>query len=128
MSMYFAQTQMQNVYTPLNFTPHLVFCIIATVVYCAQYYRKRSSHYLLLALAVDGTFLTQMNTDSIFIALLGIFELAMLIAAGVFAYKFSKEQKAAEQAAAPKSKAETEDSHTPPEETKEDAVEKAFDD
>lgn len=115
---------MQNVYTPLNFMPHLVFCIIATAVYCTQYYRKRSSHYLLLALAVDGTFLTQMNTDTIFITLLGIFELAMLIAAGVLAYKYSKAQKTAEETAAPAKEEKT----TPPEQPKEDAVDKAFDD
>ncbi|MCR5817406.1 MAG: hypothetical protein K6F91_11035 [Ruminococcus sp.] len=127
MIMNFVESNMQNVYTPLNFMPHLVFCIIATVVYCTQYYRKHSAHYLLLALAVDGTFLTQLNTDSIFITLLGLFELAMLIAAGVMAHKFSKEQKAAEQAAAPESAAKTEEEHTPPTE-KDDAVEKAFDD
>ena len=123
MSLLYAASQMQNVYTPLGFTPHLIFCIAATAVYCTQYYRKHSSHYLLLALAVDGTFLTQLNTDSIFITLLGIVEAALLIAAGVFAYKFSKEQKAAEAASA-----EPEEKHTPPEEKKESAVDSAFDD
>ena len=123
--MYFAESKMQNVYTPLTFTPHLIFCIIATVVYCTQYYRKHSSHYLLLALAVDGTFLTQMNTDSIFIALLGVFEVAMLIAAAVLGMKFSKQQKLAEQAA--EAAQSNDEEHTPPEQ-KEDAVEQAFDD
>ena len=118
---------MQNVYTPLSFMPHLVFCIIATAVYCTQYYRKHSSHYLLLALAVDGTFLTQLNTDSIFITFLGIFEVSILIAAGVFAYKFSKEQKLAEQQAAA-AEGKGDDEHTPPKQEKENAVDKAFDD
>lgn len=115
---------MQNVYTPLPFTAHLIFCIAATAVYCTQYYRKHSSHYLLLALAVDGTFLTQINTDSIFITLLGIVELALLIAAAVFAFNFSKEQKEKEKAA----KAEGEEEHKPPQEEKENAVDAAFDD
>ena len=117
---------MQNVYTPLPFSAHLVFCIVATLVYCLQYYRKHSSHYLLLALAVDGTFLTQMNTDSIFITLLGIVEVALLIAAAVFSYRFSKEQK--EKAKAEESSNDDEDVHKRPEEKKENAVDAAFDD
>lgn len=124
MTTLFAESQMQNVYTPLNFGPHLIFCLIATAVYCTQYYRKHSSHYLLLALAVDGTFLTQINTDSIFIALLGVFEVAMLIAAGVIAFRAGKENKPAQEQAS----AGADDDHTPPAQEKEDAVEKAFDD
>ena len=123
LSLLFASAQMQNVYTPLPFTAHLVFCIAATAVYCAQYYRKHSSHYLLLALAVDGTFLTQINTDSIFITLLGVVELALLIAAAVFSFQFSREQK--RKAAA---EGKDNDEHKPPEEKKENAVDAAFDD
>ena len=125
MSMYFAQSQMQNVYTPLPFTAHLVFCIIATAVYCTQYYRKKSIHYLLLALAVDGTFLTQINTDSIFITLLGVVELALLIAAAVYAFKFSKEQKRA-QKEKEDNKGNDDDKKAP--KAKENAVDAAFDD
>ncbi len=131
-----AGSQMQNVYTPLPFAAHLVFCIIATAVYCTQYYRKNAPHYLLLALAVDGTFLTQISTDSIFIMMLGMVELAFLIAAGVFAYKYSKEQKAKEAAEKTEEKAdgtpdkeeEGEDTPEAPKEEKKDIVNDAFDD
>lgn len=146
----FASSQMQNVYTPLPFAAHLVFCVIASAVYCTQYYRKNAPHYLLLALAVDGTFLTQISTDSIFIMLLGMVEFALLIAAGVFAYRYSKEQKEkAQKEQARKERAEKEkaraeddddadeeeaqededDTDAPaPAEEKEDVVDKAFDD
>lgn len=121
------QTPMQNVYTPLNFTAHLVFCLIATAVYCTQYYRKKSPHYLLLALAVDGTFLTQINTDSWFIMALGVLEIVLLAAAAVFAFRASKAKKA-ELAQKSDDNSDDDDDHTPPEEDKRNAVEAAFDD
>ena len=120
----FAQTPMQNVYTPLPFTAHLIFCLVASAVYCTQYYRKKAPHYLLLALAVDGTFLTQINTDSWFITSLGVIEVGLLVAAAVFAFRLSKEKKAAEAA----SGSNDDTPHAPPKEDKKDAVEAAFDD
>ena len=52
-------TGMQNVYTPLPFKVHFIFCIIATLLYLVQFYRKRSAYYLLIMAAIDLTFVTQ---------------------------------------------------------------------
>ena len=56
----FSATQgLQNVYTPFPFKMHLGFCIIATILYLIQFYRRGSFHYLVLMAAIDLTFLTQ---------------------------------------------------------------------
>ena len=83
-------TQMQNVYTPLPFKVHLIFCIIATIVYIAQYARRKAPHYLLIMLAIDATFVTQFCTESIIIAALFGLEVLLLAAAAVFSHRFNK--------------------------------------
>lgn len=93
-------TAMQNVYTPLPMNIHLIFCIIATVVYLAQYARKGAVHYLLLMLAVDLTFVTQICTTNAVIGFLFAAEVVLLICSGVFSYRFNKKQKADEKAPA----------------------------
>lgn len=93
---------MQNVYTPFPFTMHLVFCLIATFVYGAQFVRRGSKHYLLLLLAVDATFITQLCTTSIIITFLFILEVLLLAAALVFSIKFNKQQKLKEEMKAAK--------------------------
>ncbi len=85
--------KLQNVYTPLPLYVHLTFCIIATVLYLVQFYRKKTFHYVFLMIAVDLTFLTQYITSSAFITTLGVLEVGLLIAAGVTSFKYSKEQK-----------------------------------
>lgn len=84
---------MQNVYTPFPFAMHLIFCLIATFVYGAQFMRRGSKHYLLLLIAVDATFITQFCTTNIIITCLFILEVGLLAAAAVLSYKFNKEQK-----------------------------------
>lgn len=81
---------MQNVYTPFPFTMHLIFCIVATLVYGLQFVRKGSKHYLLMLLAVDATFVTQFCTTSIVMTCLFVLEVALLIAAAVCSHKFNK--------------------------------------
>lgn len=93
-------TAMQNVYTPLPMNIHLIFCIIATIVYLAQYARKGAVHYLLLMVAVDLTFITQICTANAVIGCLFAAEVVLLICSGVFSYKFSKKQKSEEKAPA----------------------------
>ena len=55
--MIFAQEQLQNVYVPLPLKAHVIFCIIATIVYALEIYRKKSPHYVFMMLAVDATLL-----------------------------------------------------------------------
>lgn len=89
------QVGLQNVYTPFPFKMHLIFCIVATVVYLTQFARKRSIHYLLIMLAIDATFITQINTSQIIITCLFILEVALLVAAGIFSHIYTKQQKLA---------------------------------
>lgn len=93
---------LQNVFTPLPYKMHLGLCVIATVLYLVQYYRKGSWHYLLLMFAVDLTYLTQTSfcyKDG-FITALGAAEAALLIASIVtyvfYAKKLKTERAAAE--------------------------------
>lgn len=88
---------MQNVYTPLSAKAHFVFCLIATVVYLLQFYRRGSWHYLVIMAAVDVTFVTQTSIcrTSGAIAVLGAVEFVLLAFAAVLSIRFSRSQKAA---------------------------------
>lgn len=89
-------TSLQNVYTPFSFGMHLGFCIVATIVYGLQYYNKKSLHYLLLLIACDLTFVTQINTSKPVIAGLFVAEVLLLAGAAFFSFKYSKKLKAEE--------------------------------
>lgn len=82
--------QLQNVYTPLPLTAHFVFCIIATIVYLVQFYRKGSYHYLLMMAAVDATIITQFRTTPAAIAGLAICEAVLLVCAAVLSFRYNK--------------------------------------
>lgn len=88
-------TQLQNVYTPFPLTMHIVFCVIATLVYGLQYISKKSLHYMLLLIACDLTFVTQLNTSKIMITCLFFAELFLLIGAAYFSFRYNKKLKAA---------------------------------
>lgn len=91
-------SQMQNLYTPLPMMPHFVFCLIATVIYLAQYYRKGHIHYLLVMAAIDLTFVTQINTSDIVINCLFWGEIVILAAAAVLSFRISRKKKKEEKA------------------------------
>ena len=74
-------TNMQNVYTPLPFNFHLCFCLVATLLYLVQFYRKRSVYYLLIMIAVDLTFVTQYWTSKPVICGLAVAEIALIVSA-----------------------------------------------
>ena len=88
---------MQNVYTPMPMGVHFVFCLIATLLYLVQFYRKGAWHYLLLMIAVDLTFITQLWTSHFAISALAIAEAALLIAAAILCFRYNKALKAAHQ-------------------------------
>lgn len=92
---------------------HLTFCVIATLVYGLQYIRKKSLHYILLIIAFDLTFITQIYVSQTLLIVLAIAEIGLLTAAGVLSHKYNKEHSEEE----PKSKSKGES-----------AVESAFDD
>ena len=83
---------LQNVYAPLPFKVHFIFCIIATLLYMTQFMRKRSVHYLIIMVAIDLTIVTQFCTESIVIAFLFGIEVILLVLAGIFSHKYNKAQ------------------------------------
>ena len=107
---------LQNVYTPFSFGMELIFCIAATIVYGAQYITKKSPHYMLMLIACDLTIVTQINTSKPVLIGLFVAEIALLVGAAVFSFKYSKQQK----------KAEGEKKKAP--KTESDAVGEAFED
>ncbi|WP_124100231.1 hypothetical protein [Ruminococcus sp. Marseille-P6503] len=88
---------MQNVYTPMPLGVHFIFCLIATLLYLVQFYRKGSWHYILLMAAVDLTFITQFWTSHFAIWTLAVSEAALLIGAAVLSYRYNKAVKAVRQ-------------------------------
>ena len=86
--------ELQNVYTPLPFNIHFGFCLIATLIYLVQYWRKRSAYYLFVMIAIDLTFVTQYFTSKPVIWGLAIAEVLLIIAAIVSASLHNKKIKA----------------------------------
>lgn len=87
-------SELQNVYTPLPFNIHFGFCILATLLYLVQFWRKKSAYYLLIMIAVDLTFVTQYWTSKPVIWGLAIAEILLIAAAVVSAYLHNKKVKA----------------------------------
>lgn len=85
---------MQNVYTPLPFKMHFVFCIVATLLYLFQFYRKRSAYYLFIMFAIDLTFITQYYTNEPVIIGLFVTEIILLIAAFISSHIYNKKVRA----------------------------------
>lgn len=73
-----ANTGLQNIYVPLPFTAHLLFCIIATAVYALEVYRKKSIHYIFIAAGVDATLLMQFFPNSTMVVVLAVMEVLLL--------------------------------------------------
>ncbi len=94
----------QNVYTPLPFKMHFIFCIIATLLYLVQYYRKRSLYYLFIMAAIDLTFITQYYTSKPVIIALFIAEIVLITLAFIFAHRYNKKAKNENAAQAEKAK------------------------
>lgn len=92
---------------PMPMLPHFIFCIIATLVFGAQYIRKRSNYYIYLIIAVDLTLITQFFEQDMVIIAAFVGEVILLIMAAVSAIT-TKRALAAEQAKAEKEAAMTE--------------------
>lgn len=84
---------MQNVYAPLPFTAHLIFCVLATLLYAVLFNRRGRKQYLILIIAIDMTLMTQFWTQDIVIFFIGFAELIMLTFAIVLSYRSGKEDK-----------------------------------
>lgn len=89
-----ASSGMQNVYTPLPFKMHFIFCVIATLLYLVQFYRKRSLYYLFIMAAIDLTFVTQYYTTKPVIIALFVAEIILIVCAVISSHKYNKRIKA----------------------------------
>lgn len=86
--------ELQNVYTPLPFNIHFGFCLVATLLYLVQYWRKKSAYYLFIMIAIDLTFITQYFTSKPVIWGLAVAEVVLIVAAVISAYLHNKKVKA----------------------------------
>lgn len=86
---------LQNVYTPLPTKVHFIFCIVATLLYLLQFYRKRSVYYLLIMVAIDITFVTQYWTTKPVIIGLAAAEVVLIVLAVISSVLHNKKIKAA---------------------------------
>ena len=89
---------LQNVCAPLPFPVHMIFCVIATLLYITQFIRKGSYHYLTIMIAIDLTIVTQFTTKSFVIGMLFGAEVMLLAATAIISHRFAKKQKALENA------------------------------
>ena len=88
-----ASEGMQNVYAPLPFTAHLVFCALATLLYAILFNRRGKKHYLILMIAIDMTFMTQFWTQEIVVFFIGFCEIVMIIFALGLSWQSAKEDR-----------------------------------
>lgn len=85
--------QMQNVYTPIPFKVHIVFCILATLLYAFQFYRKHSVYYILIMLAIDFTLTPHFSANKTVIAILFVVEIVLILLAFISSYVHNKKIK-----------------------------------
>lgn len=85
--------QLQNVHAPLPLKAHIIFCVIATVVYGLQFMRKKLNYYFYIILAVDLTILTQFYTQNYVIWALAVAEIILLVMAFVSQHNHKKKLK-----------------------------------
>ena len=83
--MNFALTaELQSRFAPLPKNMHIIFCIIATVVFLALYIRKRKISDLLWLFVCDLPLILQFYGDSTTAAVVGVCEVILLVAIFVF--------------------------------------------
>lgn len=64
---------------PLKLPLHIGFCVIGTLLFALQYYRKRQYHQLLLAIAIPSTLLVYTCSTELSYFLLGVEEVVLYI-------------------------------------------------
>ena len=94
----FTNSGLQNIYVPLPFAAHLLFCIFATAVYALETYRKKSVHYIFIAAGVDATLLMQFFPNSTMVIILAVMEVIFLGTAITLSVMRSRKEKAEKKA------------------------------
>lgn len=93
---------MENTVFPLPFEIHLIFVCIAIVLFIFRYATCKRTYQLLIGIAAAATLLLYINTSKLWFNIVGIAELALIIAAivsSVLDRKKLKAEKASEEAA-----------------------------
>lgn len=87
---------------PLEFSKHVIFCIIGVALFLFQFYRQGFKYQLLTAAAIGATLLLYVNDSSFWRYMIGIVEAVLLIVIFIVmtAEKKNAEKKAKETAAA----------------------------
>ncbi len=78
---------------PLEFSKHIIFCIIGVAFFLFQYYRQGFKYQLLTAAAIGSTLLLYINDSNIWRYTVGIFEAVLIIL--IFIIMSSEKKKAA---------------------------------
>lgn len=64
---------------PLEFSKHVIFCIIGVLFFVLQYFRQRYKYQLITAAAILGTMLLYINKSDAWRYGVGILELILII-------------------------------------------------
>ena len=78
---------------PLEFSKHIMFCIIGGVFFLFQYYRQGFKYQLISAASIAGTLLLYINDSETWRYIVGIIELLLIILVFI---TMSKEKKKTE--------------------------------
>lgn len=101
-----------NVFFPLPLPVHIAFGIFGTIFFILMFAKRKSFHYLLLAVSVASTFLIYLcNTKASRMAL-GIEELILYILILVFMFLDSRKKKKEETSQTAEEVTENEDSNS----------------
>lgn len=72
---------MENTLFPIKMEMHIIFAVVATLIFIVQFIRLRKKYHLVLAAAIPATLLAYVIDSRAFFYGLGIAEAAALIAA-----------------------------------------------
>lgn len=78
---------------PLEFSKHLIFCIVSVIFFVLQYFRQGFKYQLITAAAIGATLLLYVNSSDTWRNVIGIFEAVMVIM--IFAVMAAEKKKAA---------------------------------
>lgn len=79
MLLLFKQAAIQNRFAPLSKNIHLLFCVFATILFLILYFRHKKIKDIFWMLACDMTAILQFYGDRLTAAVIGIFELVLLV-------------------------------------------------
>lgn len=89
----FSFTELQSRFAPFPKSLHIVFCVIATIVFLAIYFRTRKVSNLLWMVACDMLLVLQFYNDKITALVIGICEVVLFVSIFVLYLSDKKKEK-----------------------------------